>query len=159
MKSLLAMDIGTHCGLVWESEPKEYKFIHWDFSVLNITRHEKLCAFYWQFPKFLKEHSFDSIMYERPFSRGLAATRMGWGFGGLIDAIGTAHGCAVGDIGPKVIKKWATGNGNASKEDMIVAANEFLGFADAAEYVITNEHLADAMCLYQYSKENIVYGE
>lgn len=91
----------------------------------------------------------DLVIYERPFARGADATRSLWGLAGVIEALATHYGWPVTDQVPKPIKKWATGNHAASKDDMIAAANR-LG------YIVANEHEADAACLLEYAKANAV---
>ena len=83
---------------------------------------------------------YDVVVYERPFARGQAATRMLWGMAGILEAAAHNAGVAVLDITPAEIKKWATGKGTASKGEMIAAAQR-LGYAGE------NEHEADAFCL------------
>ena len=89
----------------------------------------------------------DAVVYERPFARGMHATRSLWGIAGLIEAV-FAPICAVVDITPGQIKEWATGNGKASKEDMIARAQ-------ALGYNGSDEHEADAWVLLHYAEANL----
>ena len=91
----------------------------------------------------------DCVVYERPFARGFDATRSLWGIAGMVEAMATHHGWPVTDQVPKPIKKWATGNANATKDEMIAAANRY-------GYVVANEHEADAAMLLEYAKANAV---
>jgi Holliday junction resolvasome RuvABC endonuclease subunit len=88
---------------------------------------------------------FDLVIYERPFTRGLAATRMLWGMAGILEAYAARH-CAVLDASPSEIKFWATGRGHAPKDHMIARAQE-LGYRGE------NEHEADAFLLLKYAEE------
>lgn len=92
-----------------------------------------------------------TIIYERPFARGQAATRLLWGMAGIIEAVATSHQCAVLDATPAEIKQWAVGAGNASKGRMIDAAG-FLGYGG------NNEHEADAYCLLRFAEATLTYG-
>lgn len=87
----------------------------------------------------------DLVVYERPFARGMDATRSGWGIAGVIELLATYYRLPVTDTDPQTIKKFATGKGRAEKEQMIDAARR-LG------YTGSNEHEADAYCLLKYAE-------
>lgn len=87
------------------------------------------------------------VVYERPFGRGMDATRCGWGIAGIVEAVATAHGWPVTDTDPQTIKKFATGKGRAEKEQMIAAAR-------GMGYTGNNEHEADAYCLLKYAESS-----
>jgi len=86
----------------------------------------------------------DIVVYERPFARGQAATRLLWGMAGILEAAAHNAGVPVLDITPAEIKKWAVGKGNADKADMIEAA-QLMGYGG------DNEHEADAWCLLKFA--------
>lgn len=88
------------------------------------------------------------IFYERPFARGQAATRMGWGLAGVIEAVASQGNIPVLDMPPASIKKWATGNGHASKDEMTFTAQMMYG------YLGEDEHEADAVCALYYAEAN-----
>lgn len=90
----------------------------------------------------------DVIVFERPFARGQAATRLLWGMAGQLESIAHDRGCAVLDMTPAEIKKWATGSGRAEKSDMLAAAKR-LG------YTGENEHEADAFCLLRFAEATL----
>lgn len=52
-------------------------------------------------------------------------------------------------VAPKALKKWATNNGNASKEDMILAANKIT----MPMISVKDDNQADAICLLAYAEE------
>lgn len=91
--------------------------------------------------------SVSLVVYERPFARGMDATRSLWGIAGIIEAAATFHGWAVTDATPGDIKKWATGKGDASKEVMTAEAIR-------RGYVGNNEHEADAFLLLKFAEAN-----
>lgn len=99
-------------------------------------------------PGILGQGKFDLIAYETPFVRGRDATRALWGTAGVIEACATNAHCAVLDVAVPTIKKHATGNGRAPKDDMISAARALY------EYRGDNEHEADAVCLLGYAEQN-----
>ncbi|TXH46969.1 MAG: hypothetical protein E6Q97_28185 [Desulfurellales bacterium] len=88
------------------------------------------------------------VFYERPFARGQAATRMGWGLAGVIEAVASQANIPVLDMPPATIKKWATGKGNATKEEMTETAQFMYGYAGE------DEHEADAVCALYYADAN-----
>lgn len=90
---------------------------------------------------------FDLVVYERPFARGQAATRFLWGMAGILEAAAAPY-CAIVDITPAEIKKWATGKGGSGKDPMLVAAA-------CMGYTGDNEHEADAFCLLKYAEANL----
>jgi hypothetical protein len=87
------------------------------------------------------------VVYERPFARGMDATRCGWGIAGIIEALAWKQGWAVTDTDPQTIKKFATGHARAEKEQMIEAARRM-------GYTGHNEHEADCFCLLKYAEAN-----
>ena len=119
-------------------------------EVITGNREQKLYAFLCGLHALFdgsKECPWDMVIYERPFARGQAATRMLWGMAGVLEAVATHHGLPTLDIPPATIKLWAAGKGNATKEDMIAAAF-ILGYGGE------NEHEADAFCLLKFAEAN-----
>lgn len=102
----------------------------------------------------------DTVIFERPFCRGLHATRSLWGMAGIVEEV-VVHCAACLDIVPTTLKKWATGSGKASKEEMINWASTSLSVAGprfvSAKFL--GEHEADAIILGLYAAENIEPGE
>ena len=94
----------------------------------------------------------DMVIYERPFARGQAATRSLWALAGLIELAAEEAGLPVVDVDPSSIKKFATGDHKASKEDMIF-------FAQVNGYKGDNEHEADAYCLMKFAEANAISKE
>jgi hypothetical protein len=98
---------------------------------------------------FLRHARPDIVVHSRPFVRGEAATRLLWGMAGILEATAHRAGCAVLDFSDTEIKKWATGSGKASKEEMICAAREM-------GYTGDNEHEADAWCLLRFAEATLI---
>lgn len=92
----------------------------------------------------IRQYGPDVVAYERPFCRGIAATRSLWGYAGIIEAVATNANCALLDQVPSTIKRHMTGFGAASKGDMTAAVKRFLN------YEVDNEHTADAVALLDY---------
>lgn len=92
--------------------------------------------------------SYDVVVFERPFARGQAATRLLWGMAGVLEAVAHRDGAAILDMTPGEIKLWAYGKGNAEKADMLEAAG-ILGYRG------DNEHEADAWCLLKFAEATL----
>jgi len=148
---IVAFDLGSTFAIAMNAIAGEPPEMCTQSYVLKGVRQEKLR----RFQQLIGGHDdyspfagvagpIDLVIYERPFARGLAATRMLWGMAGILEAVATHYGYPVLSIVPTTVKKWATGKGVASKEEMIKAAQR-LGYAGE------NEHEADAFCLLQYA--------
>lgn len=96
--------------------------------------------------------TFDAAVYERPFARGMAATRSLWGIAGVVEAVCSQHGMAVLDATPGEIKMFAAQDGGADKGDMLSASRAF-------GYMGANEHEADVYCLLKYAERYVAKGE
>jgi Holliday junction resolvasome RuvABC endonuclease subunit len=97
---------------------------------------------------FLDTHPTDLIIYElEGLARSRAAAHVAHGFTSIVEAIAAERGIDLTNIGPKVLKKWATNNGNAGKMEMM----------DAAELIVrrpmNDDNEADAILLLAYARE------
>ena len=108
--------------------------------------------------KRLRMDIVDTVIFERPFCRGIHATRSLWGMAGIIEEVALGQGCACLDIVPSQIKKRGTGFGNAKKPELIAAAEKLLTLAGWAD-IHLGEHEADAIILGLYAAENITTGD
>lgn len=143
---MLGLDIGSTCGWSTPWGQGEWKFTG--------DRERKLYALQISVENFLDSHmNISSIIYERPFCRGLAATRMLWGMAGVVEAAAYEKSIPCVDMPPSTFKKWFTGNGRASKEDMIAEVNK-RGFT----VLSTCEHAADAVAVRLYGEAHIIRG-
>lgn len=148
MKRILALDLGSTSAFAAGSEWSDYTSGH---GVFTGNRPEKLSAFRAWLSNTVTEFLPDAVIYERPFARGQAATRMLWGMAGQAEAVAFEHGLPIVDIDPQSIKKWATGKGNADKTLMTKTAIERF------KYSRTNEHEADAICLLHFAHEKVQF--
>ena len=91
------------------------------------------------------------IVYEQPHHRGGHATEVAHGFSTRLQehAAATA-GCECVSVHTATLKKRTTGNGRASKDDMIAAAR------DRWKHEPADDNEADALCLLAYALEQ--YG-
>lgn len=149
---VMFLDLGTVVGMALVAgTPKEYelqKTIEYGFD-------KDRCMRFAAFPRWLRarleQYQPTIFAYERPFGRGLGATRSLWGMAGLTESVVTHYGLPCLDILPSPIKKWATGKGNADKEAMITAADNLF----CREL---GEHAADAALGAAYVLENVEVG-
>lgn len=144
---ILAFDLGSHMAVAHnlQGDPRVQ---HADFTG---TRQERAGAtLQWLEDNFARARDLgcEAVVYERPFARGFDATRCLWGIAGLIEACANAAGLPCLDMTPSEIKKHATGNAKASKEDMMFAAM-------LKGYPGDNEHEADAWLLLEYGVDTL----
>ncbi len=150
---LIAIDIGKYTGFYngitahtefLGEKPKGY---HGPF------RHQRFEKFLNFLTGYLLVEAPDIVCYERPFGRGFDATRSGWGYAGIIEAVATDLGAAVLDPHNGTVRKWATGSGKkaGSKEPMVAKAKELTGLD-------LDEHSADAVCIWHYVNETMEVG-
>ncbi len=150
---LIAIDLGKYSGFYNGEEA------HTEFLGDPPKKHAG--AFrtvrFGRFHRFLDEYFLtqqpDVVAYERPFSRGLDATRSGWGYAGIIEAMADQYGAASLDPTNQTIRKWATGTGKkqGSKSPMIARAKELCGLD-------LDEHSADAVCMWHYVNATMEVG-
>ena len=143
--SILALDLGGVSAFAL-NVPGWKATGHWDVGRGGkAKRPEALANFQAELElQVMMMGNLDVLIFERPFARGAAATRALWGYAGIAEATGHRYGAAVLDLTPGQIKKWATGNARASKDDMLAAAKK-MGYGGE------NEHEADAYCLMKYA--------
>lgn len=90
----------------------------------------------------------DVIVYEDPHLRGKAATLLLVGFITKIKEFAAKYNIQVANLHTGTLKKYATGSGSASKEDMVAEAKR-RGFG------VQNDDEADAVLLLQYQLDEL----
>jgi hypothetical protein len=154
---LITFDLGKHIG-TYNGKEAHTEFLGdppkgWGADEYRPIRFGKALLF---IQSYCLEEEPDVIGYERPFSRGLGATRAGWGYAGIIEACAYIHGAAVLDPLNNTTKKWAypdikNPTMNVTKEFMIQRAFELTGLD-------LDEHSADATVIWHYIKEKAETG-
>ncbi|MFT3683204.1 MAG: crossover junction endodeoxyribonuclease RuvC [Ferruginibacter sp.] len=76
---------------------------------------------------------------------------------GVAIAAAMRHGLDVTEYSPKKIKQSVTGNGNASKEQVLKMLQHLLSFKDSPKYLDASDALAVAVC--HYFQENSVLAK
>ena len=90
---------------------------------------------------------FDLVVYEQAHHRGGAATEIGVGLMTRAQEFATRIGAEYTAVHTSTLKKFATGSGRASKEDIMTWASFKTGRA------ITDDNEADALALLYYARE------
>lgn len=92
----------------------------------------------------VEQEGIEMIVYEKPTSGFFQATRIHSHFEAIILLVCADYGLGYLELSAKEIKKWATGKGNAKKEQMMAACIEKLGV------VPEDDNMADAIFIYDY---------
>lgn len=159
----LALDLGTSMGWAVVSDRG---FENWgEFSIASTDggRPEKFAILAEELNALISRHQdVDFIIYERPFHRGLPATRLLWGVAGIVEYTAHINELAVLDAVPSTIKKYVTGNGRAQKSEMIETMEHMLdeqgGYDGSGALKTLGEHEADALALGFYAIQNAEVG-
>ena len=91
---------------------------------------------------------FDLVVYEKPHLRGGAAAELLVGFVTKIKEFAAKHNAEIDSVHTGTLKSWATGKGNASKDDMVAEAKR-RGFSPQ------NDDEADAVLILEYFKDQV----
>ncbi len=146
---ILALDLGAKTGWCLLFDGKVYG----DTKHFPGDRHARLRAFHDWLHGVLAQFDPDVVAYERPFARGLAATRSLWGMAGVVEAV-AGDFAAILDVNTQTLKAWArakTGIGPASdkKAATTAVATKRLGHAPV------DDNHADAVALAFYVREKM----
>lgn len=91
------------------------------------------------------------VVYEQPHHRGGAATHLLVGMATRVEEYCAPREIDHAPVHSATLKKFATGSGRASKEQMVKQANNFLWLKEQRKADITSDDEADALCLLFYS--------
>jgi len=156
---ILALDLGSTTGWAMIKEGKVFQYGERTFKGDRAIRFEAMRK--WLKSMTAHDHP-ELIIFERPFCRGMHATRSLWGMAAVAEGVAVWRGIPSLDIVPCTLKKWATGNGRASKALMIEAASDML-YPGAVAFDLglrdLGEHEADAIILGLYAHEHVETGE
>lgn len=150
---ILALDLATKTG--WAYRDRSGKIISgmWDFTA---KKSDWVDRRYFDFYYELSNHVPDgnlTIWYEEPTPQGTNNAKVLYGLLAVVKVICYEYDITLHvdsknrGVAPKTLKKWATGNGNASKSDMIIAAQ-----SQDRVCAINDDNEADAVCLLAYAE-------
>jgi Holliday junction resolvasome RuvABC endonuclease subunit len=145
---ILAMDIGSQLGVVYGDKEKIHSTDFINLLEKGVFNHKSFSKFYNVLYSYIDKGFHDNlkIILEKPFalSTFFNAQRVLFGMYGVIQTIFRDED--IFSIAPNSLKKFWCGNGHATKDQMIIETrNRGLGEQ--------NEHLSDALALYNYWKE------
>lgn len=149
--NILAIDPATNCGWAMETEG-ELRYGQWTFTLKKgMSPGMKWVKFESMFLETVKFYNINMVAFELPMATMHAGAAIHHAkLNGIMEKV-----CADLDIdyvtySPSEIKKFATGKGNAKKDQMIQAAKESLGYQG------DNDNEADALWILNICKSNLI---
>jgi len=91
------------------------------------------------------------MAWEEPVMQGNAGASINRQLG-VIQLVAESHGLPFVSINPATLKKWATGSGKASKEDMATAIRTTFGLEPATDGEV------DALCVGWWATQAVEWG-
>lgn len=155
--SILALDPATSTGwAVWSPKKKEL-----DYGVRLFRKKpgDHAGVRFDQYRKFLQEtiEFFKPkwIYYEHPLFPGIRTARhnltVGFGFEAILWMQASLDNIPLFAMHPATLKKWATGDGKATKEMMVWAAQRMTG----EKLEVSQDDEADALCLAMFAAQEL----
>lgn len=145
---VLALDTGTKTGFAIGYPDDKIESGVQDFSLKRgESAGMRFIIFRAWLEKIITATAPDLIVYEQAHHRGGAATDLCVGMTTRIVEIAALHDINCTSCHSAKLKKFATGSGRASKEDMIVAAEKLTGIKPQ------DDNEADALCLLAFARE------
>lgn len=142
---VLALDQASNCG--WKT-----KNAHgvWDFNTRkDESSGMKMLRFRAKLQEVCKLEQINLIVYERVAGRSANSVIHAAKMVSIIETFCEENGINYKSVSAKEVKKFATGNGNASKDKMVVAARLQYGY----EGMDDNE--ADAILIYHHTIKDL----
>lgn len=120
---ILSLDLATNTG--WAMNENGWKVS--GVQMFDVKRGESPGMRFLRCRSWLNElltlkGKIDAIVYEQAHHRGGSATAVGVGLVTTVQAFAAEHNIELMAVHTGTLKKFATGKGNASKEEMIAAA-------------------------------------
>jgi Holliday junction resolvasome RuvABC endonuclease subunit len=144
---VLAIDLGTKTGMCLYEGGVVYLRL---LDMSKLTQKERFGLFYEKLLELIETKNLSKVVTEDVcFVKGSIAAKLWYGFFGILAALCTHSGIELVQIHPLTLKKFLTGNGKASKDDMIKATRHFC--LDIPE---DQDDLADAFAMMLWEKSN-----
>lgn len=123
----LALDLSQHCGwATWDGNDIDSGVAHFT-TPKGGSKGDRFRDFHHWLKDELGVLKPARVVYELPHLRGMGATALLCGFVALVEMEASAIGAVVEAVHSAVLKKTATGKGNAGKDLMILRAREYCG--------------------------------
>lgn len=150
--NVLALDLATRTGWALSEDGR----IESGVESFEIARHESRGMRFVRFNRWLVrvvDTRRPLIVYEQAHQRGGAATEVAAGFITRVHEFCALHALEFSSVHTATLKKWATGKGNANKDEMVIRVRarfmpQRIGPLDDNE--------ADAVALLHYALSEIV---
>ena len=145
---ILALDIATKTGwAMCDNGKHDYGM----FVCKSKNRGSRYETFTFELLKLFASFNYskpDIIVFEKAFQKSQRSAELYHGFLAMLEYRAWQYGIDLMPVYATHLKKWATGNGKASKNDMIEAAR-LLGWNPK------DDNEADALLLLEYAQETI----
>jgi len=151
--NILAIDQGTKLGYA-------YLYDNWsklDSGMVNFSckKTDHVGKRWGPFMRWIQQFKeVDLIVHERALYRFAGPTKIGYGFVTRIEEYACFLGVPVQEVFGATLKKWSTGSGKATKEDMVATAK--IRYPDIE--IIDDNH-ADSLLILDYAMEHFTEGE
>ena len=142
MGGILALDLGTKTGWANDNGSGVWKFQ----KLKNTHPGDRFMLFEATLSEYVER--CDSVVYEKVMGHGKggsAAAHLYGAFEGLLMKVCATHHKPIDHVHVSTLKKYATGNGRANKEQMIAAAQ-------VRGWEPVDDNHADALWLLQYAR-------
>ena len=145
--NILALDLGTKCGWATIKESGTWNFQPSKFDSAG----ERYHMFYKELSTTIFSLRIDRVFYEEVRMHiAIDAAHVYGALMGILQLVCLEQGIPYKGVPVGTIKKFATGKGNAGKEDMVNAAIKLF----PATNVVDDNH-ADALCLLAWALKNL----
>lgn len=148
---VIGLDMATRTGWAYIDTDSPHRLSgHRDFGRPGTPLPDRLLNFRGYLIDMILSKAPHIIVYEVAHHRGGPATRSGIGMETVLLMEARKMEVTTHGLHSASLKKWATGNGRASKDDMVAIASERDGFS-----VITNDDEADAVHLARWGVAHV----
>lgn len=149
---ILALDLGTKTGWAF-GDTKDDSQVYSGVQDFSLKRGESSGMRLLNFDKWiydmLAKHKPQVVGYEMPHQRGGHATQLLLGMLGILHVACVKAGVQYSSVHSATLKKFATGSGRASKEEMISAAMKKFRRA-----LLIDDNEADALHIWDWARDN-----
>lgn len=148
--NIAAFDQATKCGVAFQTTEGDYQVELWDLKINSKqSQGMKWIMFESRLKKFLKKYDIKVLAYELPSGRNINPIIHSSKLIGVIEKTCVEMEIEYLELAAGEIKKFATGNGNASKDLMIESANSLW------DYEGEDDNEADAIHILHLLKSKI----